>query len=593
MTNLRMAALVAAASLTLAACSGRSTSMVVPQGPAAQSHAQGTSYGTHSTRPADVAVAPSGWSATATQGLALTNATDLGTLAASQPITVRVGLQLQNVDQLKSLVASGGQLDPGSFTASYGPTAAQISAVTSYLSSQGFSNISVEPNNVLISADGTAGQAAQAFNTSLHSFSQNGATVYANVTPAYVPTSLSGNVIAVLGLNNIPGMQSRRPTPCKIQLEGVAVPTPPQACLRWYDPSTFQIAYDAGSTPTGHETSVAIMTWAGLANSLHDYPVNASKFGIPTTPVKVVQVGLPSPDTSADDEWTLDMTYSSGIANGLHTLYLYNTTSPTDSDIALMYSRWVTQHVAQIGNSSFGECEVYPYLDGSMVVIDEVFLQGAAQGQTMFVSTGDTGAFCPVAGVGVNGVPLGGAVMVNYPASSQYVVAVGGTDIFSNADGTYKGESGWEAGGGGVSQFEYSPYWQQHVQPVDQAIIARGIPDVAMDAALETGALLWLGSDEFITGGTSLASPLSAGTYARMQTAHGNHLGFAPPLFYKNYAEHSAGAIAAGPPPTEPWGGFHDILAGSNVGFTAAPGYDYVTGLGSFDIAVMNGEIGK
>jgi subtilase family serine protease len=341
------------------------------------------------------------------------------------------------------------------------------------------------------------------------------------------------------------------------------------------------------------------MAEGNVNSSIADLRVNESHFNLPQVPVNVVPVGLPSTDTAGADEWTLDMTYSSGIAGNLKALYLYDTTSLTDSDIALEYNKWVTQHRTNIGNSSFGGCEFGPYLDGSMLVDDEILLEGAAQGQTMFVSTGDSGGFC---GVGVpNGVPAG-APFVEYPAASPYVVAVGGTDLFSNADGTYKGENSWEAGGGGLSQFEYSPYWEASEQPVSaQGQNFRGLPDVAMDASLESGALLYTSGSAVngsctpcTSGGTSLASPLAAGVFARLQTAHHNTLGFAPPLFYNNYHAHAApGTALLGPPPTQPIGGFHDVLTGSNVTYSALPRYDYTTGLGSFDISIANAQIGQ
>jgi subtilase family serine protease len=118
-----------------------------------------------------------------------------------------------------------------------------------------------------------------------------------------------------------------------------------------------------------------------------------------------------------------------------------------------------------------------------------------------------------------------------------------------------------------------------------------------MDASLETGAELWGGSavngscTPCVTGGTSLASPLSAGIWARLQSAHSNKLGFAPVWYYNNFTQHTAGAVNAGPPPWQPDGGFHDILSGTNGAFTAAPGYDYTTGLGSFDISVLNSQV--
>ena len=581
-----------------ASCSGaRSLSSNMP--PMQVGGTQPSSHGAHTTRDVAVAAAPAGWATTGTQAFNLANASDLGALAASQTLTVRVGLQLQNVSQLQQIVASGQQIDPASFNAQFAPTASQVSSVTGYLQSKGFSNITVEPNNLLISADGTAAQVAAAFNTTLHSFSQNGVNVFANTSPAYVPSSLSDVVVAVLGLNNAQTMRptpALKPTACSV----FGVSSPPPECLRFYDPATFQITYDAVNVPQGRNTAVAIMAEGDVTQSISDFRLNEQKFNLPQVPVNVVKVGLSSPDTNGVGEWTLDMTYSSGMAGSLKAIYLYDTTSLTDSDIALEYNRWVTQHLTKIGNSSFGGCEYGPYLDGSMLIDDEILLQGAAQGQTMFVSTGDSGGFCSV---GVpNGVPAG-APFVEYPAASPYVVAVGGTDLFSNTDGSYKGESAWEAGGGGLSQFEYSPYWEQGVQPVGTTpagLTFRGLPDVAMDASLETGALLWGGQaangscTPCVTGGTSLASPLAAGAYARMQTAHYNSLGFAPPLFYKNYTENpTAGPVQTGPPPWEAIGGFHDILAGSNVTYTALPRWDFTTGLGSFDIGLMNAQIGK
>jgi len=584
-----------ATGLLTASCSSHGGSAFLPQ--VGGGNLQPSALGAHTTRAARPTSVPAGWSATATQAFNLSNATDLGALSASQPVTVRLGLQMRSPDQLKSLVAAGQQINPSTFNATYAPTSAQVAAVTSYLQAQGFTNITTEPNNLLVSASGSAAVVSKAFNTTLHSFSQNGKNVYANTSAAYVPQSLGSNVIAVLGLSNAQTMAPRpqfQVTPCNV--EGIQTGSP--ACLRFYDPETFQVTYHAALVSNGAQTPVAIMAEGNVTQSISDLRLNEQQFSLPQVPVNVVQVGLPSVDTAGDGEWTLDMTYSSGMAQSLKAIYLYDTTSLTDSDIALEYNKWVTQDLTRIGNSSFGGCEYGPYLDGSMLVDDEILLQGAAQGQTMFASTGDSGSFCSV---GLpNGVP-GGAPFVEYPATSPYVVAVGGTDLFSNSNASYKGETAWEAGGGGLSQFEYSPYWEATAQPVSQQGESfRGAPDIAMDGAIETGALLYGGSavngscTPCITGGTSLSSPLAAGAYARMQTGHHNALGFAAPLLYKNYSENpNAGPTLPGPPPTEPIGGFHDILTGSNTLYTALPRYDYTTGLGSFDVAVMMQEIGR
>jgi len=577
-----------------ASCSGHGAgSSVIPQGSSGQ--IQSSQVGAGTVRTSALAAAPAGWATTHTQAYKLpSGGSDLGAAPATQSVTVRIGMQMRNVQQLQQAVAGGAILDDATLNATYAPTATQVSNVTNYLKSQGFTNVTVEPNNLLISAAGTVAIANKAFDTSIHNVSVNGQSAYANMTPAYVPTSLSGTVVAVLGLNNINSMKATpQVTSCRV--EGVT--TPDQACLRFYDPATFNVTYDTGTTPAATSTNVAIMTTNDLTNAISYFRQNETQFHMPQVPIQIVQVGLHTPENStATDEWNLDMTYSTGMAGSVKTLYLYNTSSLNDSDIALMYNRWVTDNKAPVGNSSFGGCELFPFLDGSMLVDDEVFLEGAAHGQTMFVSTGDNGSFC---GVGIpNGVP-GGAPFAEYPAASQYVVAVGGTDLFSNSDGTYKGETSWEAGGGGLSQFESAPYWEQFAQPVAQNANFRGVPDVAFDASLETGALLWGGTaanggcTPCVTAGTSLASPMAAGVWARLQSFHGNKLGFAAPRLYRVYQKYYASATpVTGPPPTQSYRGFHDVISGSNGAFTALPGYDYTTGLGSFDVRPLNGIIG-
>ena len=610
-----------ALSFLATACSSHSGSSIPPMG---SMPSQPSSLGAQSTRAAAAVVsAPPGWARTATVAFPLSNAADLGALPSTQTLTVRLGLQLQNVDGLKALVQSGQTISPAAFTAAYGPTPGQVAQVTNYLQSVGLSGIAVEPNNLLVSATGTAAQIAAAFNTSLHAFSQNGVAVHANIAPAYVPQALSGIVVAVLGLNDAqtfkaspkkgrPGpAPTPQPTPAvqpespcdlsSLSLVGLPSPEPePSAvageagCLRAYTPSDYWRAYDVANVPAATNVNVAVMAEGAVTQSVSDLRANEQGDGLAQVPVVIKQVGLASGDTAGDDEWTLDMTASSGMARAVRTIYLYATTSLTDSDIALEYNHWVIDDLAPIGNSSFGGCEYGPYLDGSMVVDDEMLLEGAAQGQTMFASSGDTGSFCSVGTP--NGVPAG-VPLVEYPAASPYVVAVGGTTLASMTNGAYQGETAWDAGGGGISQFEYSPTWQNGVQPASSTPIGftfRGIPDIAMDADLQTGMAIYL-SDAggwTVIGGTSLASPLGAGVWARMLQAH-RGLGFAAPRLYNMFAATAAGAQTGNLPPTQPHGGFHDILTGDNGLYTALPGYDYTTGMGSFDVSATGAIIGN
>ncbi len=391
----------------------------------------------------------------------------------------------------------------------------------------------------------------------------------------------------MLGLNDVPAFKPNLhvgpaagtpPSPC-------LVPGVP-ACVRSYAPADYWRAYDVGSVPAASGVNVAIMTEGDVSGAVADFRVNEQNAGLSQVPVVVKPVGAASSDTAGNDEWTLDMFASSGMAGAVNTLYLYDTTSLSDADIAAEYNAWVSDDIAPVGNSSFGGCEFGPVLDGSLAMIDQILMQGAAQGQTMFASSGDTGSFCSVGTP--NGVPAG-VPEVEYPAASPYVVAVGGTTLVTTAAGAYQGEVSWYAGGGGVSTFEAAPAWESGVQPTGS--LRRGVPDVAMDGDPNTGMSIYTASTGATAiGGTSLSSPLAAGVWARMIQTHGS-LGFAAPRLYHSFSATSAGSPLLAAPPTIPHGGFHDVIAGVNGAFSSTPGYDYNTGLGTFDVSAINGAL--
>ncbi|MBV9439533.1 MAG: S8/S53 family peptidase [Candidatus Eremiobacteraeota bacterium] len=577
----------------LTGCSGGLSRMLPPA--TATGGASGAANAARAARAA--IVAPAGWSTTLTQGLSVAGGTDNGALDPATKLTVRVALNLRNESDLQHLIASGQKISPSQFASQYGPAASDLQAMASYLQSNGLSNIEV--GSQMVSADGTAAQVTKAFNTTLHSFSTSQGNVYANVAPAFVPSSFDGKVAAVLGLSNATKMSVTPHLSKSVSCFPTATPT--GQCVPLFQAADVQRFYDATNTPAATGTTIAVIAEGNVSQVVTDLRLAESVQGLPTVPVTVVTVGLPSPDTSGGGEWDLDTQSSTGMAQNVSMLYIYATTSLTDSDIAHNYQRWVQDDKAQLGNSSFGECEYAAYLDGSMAVDDHLFEQGAAQGQTMMASTGDTGSSCAV--VGTNGAPGSGPPMVSYPATSPWVLGVGGTSAISNADGSYSGETAWNAGGGGLSQFENSTQWQQVALPTHTGLAAtnlRGLPDVAMAADPNLGGYNVYGqnipgvgacSSGCGIGGTSEASPLTVGSLARLLTAHPG-LGYLPPHLYANWnANQNNTATVTGPPPTQTLGGFHDIITGANGAYQALPGYDYTTGMGTLDISVMNGQI--
>jgi pseudomonalisin len=554
------------------------------------------------------------WVPTGTHATQVGGVMPMAMLAPNTTLRINVALAMRDRADAEILVRRettpgdplyGTQVTPAQYTAMFNPTRAQVSAVAGYLAKAGLSNITVEPNNLLISATGSAAQVGSAFHTSFGVYHVNGRLVYGNMTPAYVPASLGGTVLAVLGLNNAYQMSLalRRSTRVQPMTAGPHATPPPcinpgPICLaNSYTGQGFQKAYDAAGTPTGSQTSIAVFAEGDVSKVVTDLRLYETNFGLPQVPYSVRPVGIPSPDTAGLIEWDLDTQSSTGIAQTVKHLYVYDTTSLSDSDVALEINHFVTDNLAKIGNASFGICESFAFLDGSMLVDDEEFLEGAAQGQTVFSSTGDNGNGCPV--IVATGVPGTGVPENSYPATSPYAVGVGGTTLFTNSpSGTYNSEITWVGSGGGVSQHDGSPYWQAGIVNTAYRTVGKTLPDISMDGDPNTGAIIYFNGTQNFVGGTSLSSPLAMGAWARLMSCH-RTLGFAAPRLYHVYNVFepcNPSTLPQCTPPVPPAGaltqligGFHDVLTGSNGGpYGTLPGYDLETGLGTIDIAKMN-----
>ncbi len=538
------------------------------------------------------------WASTATQAMPLKNVVGTAAIAPTQRLHIVLGLNPRNKAQLDMLVAQIGKagspqfghtLSPAEFLAAYSPTADQAGAVVNYLHGAGFSNIELSANRLSVSAYASAADVQRAFNTELVSFVANGRAVFANRTPAQVPAAMGGIVSAVVGLQNMGVMETqlkhadRSPAEIKALNRGISATRPnaglPQDPLTTapYSGPQYQIAYDAGSTPTGWGTAIGIVTEGDISQVPKDLRAYEAKFHLPQVPYEIVPTGLQTSDVAGLDEWDLDSQSSSGIAGNLQKIIFYNAGSLGDPDLIPAYEKIVSENRVKAVNMSFGGCETLEYLSGGMLIADLAYEQGAAEGITFFASSGDGGASCQLLINAGEPVLLGS---VEYPASSPYVVGVGGTSLLTNADYSYNTELSWVSGGGGISLWEAPGIWTSGIiSPVNTTAAQRAVPDIAMvgDPNIGGADVVVNGADTGV-GGTSLSSPLSVGTWARMQTAHGNCYGFAAPIFYGTFGKPYGTAALD----------FHDIILGDNFLYPATPGWDYDTGLGSFDISAVN-----
>ena len=198
----------------------------------------------------------------------------------------------------------------------------------------------------------------------------------------------------------------------------------------------------------------------------------------------------------------------------------------------------------------------------ALKALDAACQSAAALGITITVASGDNGS--TDGGTGNN---------VDFPASSPHVLACGGTKL-TGSGSTISSEVVWNeqasgegATGGGVSNVFPLPSWQANakVPPPSVSAGGRGVPDVAGDADPVTGYQIRVDGKSMVIGGTSAVAPLWAGLIALNNQQNGKSAGFIQPQIYA-----AKGASA-----------FNDIVSGNNGAFSAGPGWDACTGLGS------------
>ncbi len=526
------------------------------------------------------AAAFAGPASAAPAGLAMwqdRTATEVGALP-SRPLAITLTLAPRDAAGLKGFVARPhAALTPAQFTTRYAPSVATVTAIRTWAKAAKLHVASVSANRLLVKLTGSSTAVARALHTGFARFtSPQDGSFYAPTRAARLPAALAPKVAAVLGLSSLARLSVPHPAVRSAAAAGKVLSTlptslglaaPSLAYPNQYTPQQLNAMYDAPAAQTGSGQQLAIITEGDVSQPKKDLATFESTFGLPSVTWNQINVGTPSTDTSGDDEWDLDSQYSTAFAPGVSQLNVYVGPSLNDSDILATVNRWVTDDSAKQGSFSAGECDVLADVAGFTTGLDTVLEQSAAQGQSMFFSSGDTGSQCPAI-TGVNGVPAG-IPDTNYPASSPYGIGVGGTSVLSPSGPT---EIGWYAGGGGISPIEPVAAFQSSTKLLGAApLLNRGVPDVSLDADPESGYEVIVSGSQQTIGGTSASAPSWQGIWARAEGAHGGGLGFAGPVLYS----------------TEPSTAFHDITIGSNVLYPAGPGYDLVTGLGTPDIAKL------
>ena len=592
--------------------------------------------------------------------------TDLGASNPGQTVSVTLVLGLHNQDALEkfiySTVTRGSPsfhrfLTTAQFADRYGATAGEIAGVQAFLKQHGLTQLELLPNHLAVKVSGTIGQFNAAFHTSIHDYrASDGSTFHQpNATPT-VPAALAGTLVVASGLSSEARYHSHR----------VSAILPPQQ-----GPSANALAKGAAPATTcaGNPTAtctVGEFTVGDVANryninplyrlgvngkgstvgiaTLADFiPADAyaywSAIGLSVKPDRITQVhvdgGGPLSGPAGSGETSLDVEQSGGVAPWAD-IIVYDAPN-TDAGFFDVFNRAVSDNKVDSLSVSWGSPEIFyfPQLNGGVDFTDElrafhqVFLEAAAQGISMFATSGDSGAYDTVRSLGgLPTDPVPPPLTADAPGSDPFITTAGGTTVpfsYSFSGGptaslTKEGVWGWDyishyfqinfgvditdsvfavGGGGGVSVFWPLPRYQLFTGGIrrsekNQTLLfplfginytlpanyrGRNEPDVSLNADPETGYSLVSSLDGpgLLTffGGTSFVAPQLNGISALLRQSSHGRVGFWNPQVYALQNIFGYGPFSA----------FNDIRSGDNWFYVGKSGYEPGAGIGTLNVS--------
>ena len=418
--------------------------------------------------------------------------------------------------------------------------------------------VEADPTSALrrtVQLTGTAADIQKAFGVALEQKMIDGAQYRVREGVIHLPASLSGMVEAVLGLDNRPQARPHF---------RVHQPRAKSAAPSSYTPLQVAEAYNFPASASGAGQTIGIIELGGGYRQA-DLAAYFKTLGLAAPAITAVSVdggkNKPSTASGADGEVMLDVEVAASVAPGAKVAVYFTPNTDQGFLDAITTAVHDAANKPSVISISWGGPES-SWTAQSMTAMDEACQSAAALGVTITVAAGDNGS--TDGGTGNN---------VDFPASSPHVLACGGTKLDANG-ATIVSEVVWNelannegATGGGVSNVFALPSWQAKAQvpAATTTTGGRGVPDVAGDADPTTGYTIRVDGQTMVIGGTSAVAPLWAGLVAVANQQLGTQVGFIQPAIY------AAKAAAA----------FNDITQGNNGAFSAGPGWDACSGLGS------------
>jgi kumamolisin len=463
----------------------------------------------------------------------------------------------------KLLPAQRRDLSRAQFASRHGVRPADIKKIRAFATQNKLKVVEVSRPRRSVLLRGSIAAFSSAFGVELNSYQHATGTSRMRSGTIQIPAQLSGIIEGVFGLDNRP--QAKPHFRIRKQSQNSAAHA--QAASASYNAPQVAQAYDFPAGTTGSGQTIGILELSG-GYSASDLTTYFNNLGIKTPTVTAVSVdgatNSPTGDAAGPDgEVELDIEVSGAVAPSAQIAVYFTPNTDQGFLDALTTAVHDTTLKPAVVSISWGGPES-SWTQQALTAFNSACEDASTIGVTILVASGDDGSSDGVS----SGTPT-----VDFPASSPYVLACGGTKLTLSGT-TISSEQAWNelssgegATGGGVSEVFALPSYQQSagVPKAPNGFVGRGVPDVAGDADPESGYNVLVDGQQTVIGGTSAVAPMWAGLLARINQSLGKNVGYLNPLLYTKNVEAT----------------LHDISAGSNGTYSAGPGWDACTGLGT------------
>ncbi len=500
----------------------------------------------------------------------LPNSRPVGPVNPGEQVEVTVYLRAPATSNLTNNISEqvqrqGRPMSRQEYIATQSASPDDLAKVEDFARKKGLTVVETDPVGRRVVLAGTATAMSAAFATELQRYEHPDGTFRGRTGPLHIPSELDQVIVGVFGLDNRPQILSHFQSFNQVAGGKKAKVT----TISYTSPQIAQL-YGFQTTLDGSGQCIAFIELGGGYKN-QDLQTYFGMLGLPLPKVTSVSIDgggnhpAGTPD-SADGIVGLDIEVAGAIAPGAHIVVYFAPNTNRGFLDAITKAIHDTANNPSVISISWGSAEVN-WTVQAMQAIDQAFQAAAALGITVCCAAGNNGS-----GGGVND----GLAHVNFPASSPYALGCGGTRL--EAENNHLTEVVWNDGpnsgtGGGVSDFFVLPTWQANagvplsVNPSFH--VGRGVPDVAGNADPQTGYNIYVNGQSLVLGGTGATASLWAGLIALMNQQRGQPVGYLNPILYQNYQQLSqANAL-------------RDVTSGNNGAYSAGPGWDACTGLGS------------